>query len=78
VRPQDKPEKIEWEAYGTQGYDECYRTRQAMIKKNIGSPDDTFTTTGGYITFRKDPPMSMEFSYYCLPDTVDPRGSKGR
>ncbi len=81
VRPQGEEEKVEWAAYGARGYGECYGMRQTMIKTQIG-PDDpgasTFTTTGGFVTIRKDPPMWMEFSYYCLPDTIDPRGPKGK
>ena len=77
VRAPNEPEKIEWAAYGARGYGDCYSAAQTMIRKGTERGADpgtsTFTTTGGYVTISKDPSMWMEFSYSCLPDTVDPR-----
>ena len=49
--------------------------RRAIARRQV---DSAITVSGGYIEMKTLSGVSMVFDYVCLPDTVDPRGPKGK
>ena len=49
--------------------------RRAIARQQV---DSNITVSGGYFEMKTMSGVPMVFDYVCLPDTVDPRGPKGK
>jgi len=70
----------------TESRSECEKNIEASVDEEVGKPDPAYVTTvdrrpGMSTTVRavhKERGSMIVTSYRCLPDTIDPRGPKGK
>jgi len=74
-------ETVEWTAAGIPTATDCYSSMKATMKmqtKPDPKKDEEVNVIGDHIIYRKSGSYSTFQTYSCLPDTVDPRGTKGK
>ena len=71
---------LEWSAAGVPTASDCYSSIKATIKihSKPDSKNEEVSVVGNTIIIREPRLNQRIYTYSCLPDTVDPRGPKGK
>ena len=72
--------EVRWTADGLPTANECYRARDSTMKaqQSRREPGETLEVVGNMITKKARDGLVIIAQWTCLPDTVDPRGPKGK
>jgi hypothetical protein len=71
----------EWVLTGVPHAADCYASLTATMKMQAADtlqPSDVTIQAAGNAIVRRSPGTITTYTYSCLPDTVDPRGPKGK
>jgi hypothetical protein len=77
----DVSQRDEWVLTGVPSAADCYASLKATMKMQAAdkpqSSDESMGVTGNAVV-RRARGVITTYTYSCLPDTVDPRGPKGK